>query len=169
MHKLVLLLVLLVTPLVGCGTLIRNDLDGTPPPFGGTTLDLKFVGLQAFEDPSVGGAVMALLGLGDLPLSLAADTLCLPWTLSGQSFNATKSASAPRSRARAKAKHERRAARKASPRRKAKGRAPALAPPALAQRTESAEAGAKEARKALKKAWPPVLQPLPWVCGVGGR
>lgn len=76
----ILLILLLLMP--GCGTYIMMmESDGHPIPYSGVMIDaLVFAGFITSQE-GLNGILIALWALVDLPFSLVADTLCLPYTI----------------------------------------------------------------------------------------
>ncbi len=68
------ILLMLAMALCGCGTLFQGHEDSGPAIYGGIRFDVQSIA-QA-ED-----AVDVLLMLMDLPFSLVADTVILPWSI----------------------------------------------------------------------------------------
>jgi uncharacterized protein YceK len=90
----------------GCGTMTNMNggyvlmgipKDGYPAPYGGVFLDVEFLGechREFTKEPLIStyGSIVSLI---DLPLTIIADTVTLPWLLANRETASTKTQSLP--------------------------------------------------------------------------
>ena len=78
-----LVMVFILVFCTGCSTIVSHSLSkGAPPAYAGTWMNSHFIKDAASEVSSdVPAAIVITYGVIDFPLSLVADTICLPYDL----------------------------------------------------------------------------------------